>query len=262
MTALATTTLVPTVGSIRALGAYLTFDLRRAIRNRRYAMFAIGFPVIFYLLYTGILLGGAKPDPAWNAYYMVSMMAYGMIGAALSTAIPISQERATGWTRQLRLTPLPAAAWVATKLAVAYVTSLPALVLVGSAAFFVNHVDLPATTWIAILLSLAIGVIPFVGLGLLFGFVLDASAAQGAVTISYIGLAILGGLWAPVSTFPDTLATIAHVLPTFHFANLAWASLSTGLPDPVDALVVAAYAVAIFALVAWRYRVSEQRVRG
>ena len=61
MTALATTTLAPTVGSIRALGAYLTFDLRRAIRNRRYAMFAIGFPVIFYLLYTGILLGGAKP---------------------------------------------------------------------------------------------------------------------------------------------------------------------------------------------------------
>jgi ABC-2 type transport system permease protein len=262
MTALATTTTVPAIGSLRALGAYLAFDLRRALRNRRYAMFAIGFPVVFYVLYTGVLLGNAKPDPAWNAFYMVSMMAYGMIGAALSTAIPVSQERATGWTRQLRLTPLPATAWVATKLAVAYVTSLPALLLVGGAAFFVNHVDLPATTWATILVSLAIGVLPFVGLGLLFGFTLDASAAQGAVTISYIGLAILGGLWAPVSTFPDTLATIARMLPTYHFANLAWASLAGGLPDLVDAAVVAAYAVAIFALVAWRYRATEQRARG
>jgi ABC-2 type transport system permease protein len=262
MTAFAATSSAPAVGSIRALGSYLAFDLRRALRNRRYAMFAIGFPVVFYLLYTGLLLGGAKPDPTWNAFYMVSMMAYGMIGAALSTAIPISQERATGWTRQLRLTPLPAAAWVATKMAVAYVTSLPALILVGSAAFLVNHVDLPLTTWVAILASLAIGVLPFVGLGLLFGFVLDASAAQGAVTISYIGLAILGGLWAPVSTFPDSLATIAKMLPTYHFANLGWESLTTGLPDLVDAAVVAAYAVAIFALVAWRYRVGEQRTRG
>jgi ABC-2 type transport system permease protein len=261
MTALATTTTAPGVGPFRALAAYLAFDFRRALRNRRYAIFAIGFPVLFYLLYTGILLGSAKPDPTWNAFYMVSMMAYGMIGAGLSTAIPISQERASGWTRQLRLTPLPASAWVATKLAIAYVTSLPALLLVGAAALFVNHVDLPPATWAAVLVSLAIGVLPFIGLGVLFGFVFDASAAQGAVTIGYIGLAVLGGLWAPVSTFPDSLATIAKMLPTYHFANLAWASLGGGMPDVIDALVVAAYTVAIFGLLAWRYRVAEQRAR-
>jgi ABC-2 type transport system permease protein len=247
------------VAPTRALRAYLRFDFRRALRNRRYALFAIGFPVLFYLLFTGLLLGGAAPDPTWNAFYMVSMMAYGMIGASLSTAIPISQERESGWTRQLRITPLPATAWVATKLLVAYMTSLPALALVGLAAVLVNHVSLPPETWVAVFVSLAIGVLPFTGLGLLIGFVFDAGAAQGAVTISYLGLAILGGLWAPVSTFPATLATIAQMLPTYHFANLAWGSLADGLPDAVDALFVAAYAFAIFALVAWRYRVAEQR---
>jgi ABC-2 type transport system permease protein len=45
------------------------------------------------------------------------MAAYGMIGASLSNAIPISQERASGWTRQLRITPLPASAWIATEAA-------------------------------------------------------------------------------------------------------------------------------------------------
>jgi ABC-2 type transport system permease protein len=261
MTAIATTqdASIRGVAPIRALTAYLGLEFRRAVRNRRYAIFAIGFPVLFYLLYTTVLLGGAPPDPKWNAFYMVSMMAYGMIGASLSIAIPISQERASGWTRQLRITPLPAAAWVSTKLVVAYLTSLPALALVGLAAVLVNDVSLPPGTWVAVIVSLAIGVLPFTALGLLLGFVFDAAAAQGAVTISYIGLAVLGGLWAPVSTFPAALATIAQMLPTYHFANLAWGSLADGMPDAIDAAVVAAYAIAIFALVAWRYRAAEQR---
>ncbi len=263
MTALATPLARPGVAPLRAMAAYLTLELRRAVRNRRYAVFAIGFPVLFYLLYTGVLLGkDAQPDPTWNAFFMVSMAAYGMIGASLSNALPIAQERTSGWTRQLRITPLPAVAWVATKLAVAYLTSLPSLVLVGVAAVVLNHVSLAPSTWLTVVVSLAIGVLPFAALGLLIGFTFDPSSAQGAVTISYIGLAILGGLWAPVSTFPDTLATIARMLPTYHFANLGWASLAGGLPDPVDLAVVAGWAAVAFALVAWRYRVSEQRVRG
>ena len=91
------------------MAAYLALEIRRAVRNRRYLVFAIGFPVVFYLLYTGVLLGkNAPPDPAWNAFFMVSMAAYGMIGASLSNAMPIAQERTSGWTRQLRITPLPA----------------------------------------------------------------------------------------------------------------------------------------------------------
>jgi ABC-2 type transport system permease protein len=246
------------------MAAYLGLELRRALRNRRYFVFAIGFPVVFYLLYTSVLQGGgaAATDPRWPAYFMVSMAAYGMIGASLSNAIPISQERASGWTRQLRITPLPASAWIATKLAVAYLTSLPSLVLVSLAAVAINHVSLTPTTWLTIVVSLALGVLPFAGLGLLIGFTFETGAAQGAVTMSYIGLAILGGLWAPVSTFPDTLATIARIMPTYHFANLGWAAIAGFGPDLEDIAVLVAWSAAIFALVAWRYRATEQRTRG
>jgi ABC-2 type transport system permease protein len=80
--------------------------------------------------------------------------------------------------------------------------------------------------------------------------------------ISYIAMAILGGLWVPVTTFPATLATIAQIMPTYHFANLGWGSLVNGLPDLTDVAFVAAWAVALFGLVAWRYRVTELRARG
>ena len=262
MTAL-TAPAIAAVDPVRAMAAYLGLEIRRAMRNRRYLIFAIAFPVLFYLLYTGVLIGKNTPsDPAWNAFFLVSMAAYGMIGASLSNAIPISQERASGWTRQLRITPLPASAWIATKLAVAYLTSLPSLVLVSLAAVAINHVSLTPTTWLTIVVSLGVGVLPFAGLGLLIGFTFEASAAQGAVTMSYIGLAILGGLWAPVSTFPDTLATIARIMPTYHFANLGWAAIAGFGPDLEDIAVLVAWSAVIFALVAWRYRTTEQRARG
>lgn len=262
---IATLPQVVSVGSaVRALAAYLRLELRRAARNRRFLLFGIGFPVVFYLLYTGVLQGkGDRPaDPAFQAFFLVSMAAYGMIGAALSTAVPIAQERATGWTRQLRITPLPSAAWVATKLVVAYLTALPALALVSLVAIAVNHVQLAPATWVQLILGLAAGVVPFAAFGLLIGYTFDPGTAQGAVTLTYLGTSILGGLWAPVSTFPDGLATIARIMPTYHLANLGWTALDGRAPDPIDALVLAAYGVAAFAVVAWRYRTAEQRARG
>src|SRR4029450_1415003 len=103
------------VDPVRAMVAYLGLELRRALRNRRYFVFAVAFPVVFYLLYTGVFQGANAPaGPIWPAYFLVSMAAYGMVGASLATAAPVAQERASGWTRQLRITPLPATAWIAT----------------------------------------------------------------------------------------------------------------------------------------------------
>jgi ABC-2 type transport system permease protein len=262
MTALASSVATTGVDTIHAVGAYFAFEIRRAVRNRRYLVFAIAFPVVFYLLWTGVLQGkNASPDPIWNAYFMVSMAAYGMIGASLSNAVPIAQERVGGWTRQLRITPLPASAWVATKLLVAYLVSLPALLFVGIAAVAVNHVTLAPGAWLTIVVALALGVLPFAGLGLLIGFVFEPGTAQAAMTITYLSLAILGGLWTPVSQFPDALATIARIMPTYHFANLGWAVIVGSLPDIEDVLIVAAWAVGIFGLLIWRFRTTEQRSR-
>jgi len=250
--------------AVHAILAYLRLEVRRTVRNRRYVFFGIGFPVVFYLLYTGILggKGAGSADPRFQAFFLVSMAAYGMIGAALTSAVPIAQERASGWTRQLRVTPLPSSAWVVAKLALAYVTALPALALVSAVAISVNHVALPATTWLQLVVGLAVGVLPFAAFGLLIGFAFEPGSAQGAVTLTYLATSILGGLWAPVSTFPDGLATIAQIMPTYHLANLGWSALDGRGPDPIDALVLAGYGIAAFALVAWRYRASEVKARG
>ena len=56
---------------------YAQLEVRRVFRNRRYVIFGMGFPVVFYLLYTGVLQRGQNVGPIegtpWPAYFMVSM---------------------------------------------------------------------------------------------------------------------------------------------------------------------------------------------
>ena len=254
-------------GLVPAVRNYVQLELHRASRNRRYLMTAVIFPVMFYALFTGVLQGG-RADPtaggglAWKTYYMISMAAYGAIGAALGGAIVIATERRSGWTRLLRTTPLPPAGYVAGKLIVSYVVTLPSVGLVLLAGAALNHVDLAPATWIQIYVSIVLGALPFAALGLLLGYLFDANSAQGGMMITYFGLAILGGLWVPVSNMADVLVTIAHVLPSYHLANLGWQALAGGAPDAVDVAVLAAYAVGVGGLVLWRYRADELRARG
>jgi ABC-2 type transport system permease protein len=262
---LATTTRQPSL--VPAVLDYVQLELHRASRNRRYLMTAVVFPVMFYALFTGVLQGG-RADPtaggglAWKTYYMVSMAAYGAIGAALGGAIVIATERRSGWTRLLKTTPLPPAGYVAGKLIVSYVVTIPSVGLVLLAGALLNHVALEPATWVQIYVSMVVGALPFAALGLLLGYLFDASSAQGGMMITYFALAILGGLWVPISNMAGVLVTIAHVLPAYHLGNLGWQALTGGAPDPVDGAVLAAYAVGIGALVVWRYRADELRARG
>jgi ABC-2 type transport system permease protein len=238
--------------------AYLRLEVRRTLRNRRYVVFTIAFPVILYLLYTAVI---PNPDNGlsvdglrWPAYFLVSMAAYGALGAALGQAVPVATERRTGWARQLRVTPLPGFAYVAVKVLASMLVTLPALVLVAAAAVAVNHVQLGAGEAVAMVVVLVLASLPFATLGLLLGQLLDVESAQGGMVLTFFGLAILGGLFVPLPALPDTIATIGNVLPSSHFAALGRAALAGRVSDPVDVLTLVGWAVAFGAIAAWRYR--------
>jgi ABC-2 type transport system permease protein len=256
-----------TIASVRAAATprddfvpFIRLELRRILRDRRYIVLAIGFPVIFYLLYTGILSGASAPSDAivgglpWATYFMVSMAAYGAIGASLSGSTALAAERASGWTRQLRVTPLAPSSYVVGKVVVSLLVTVPAVAAVVLAGTLIQHVTLPVGVAIQLLPTLAIGAVPFAALGILLGLTFDASSAQGATMLTYLGVAVLGGLWAPISSFPDGLATIGRMLPSFRLADLGRSVAGGGGIDPMDLLVLLGYAILIGALTAWRYR--------
>lgn len=248
------------------LQAHTQLEVRRSFRNRRYVLSGIAFPVFFYVLNTGVLQRGQTvgriDGTPWPTYFMVSMAAYAAMVAGVFTAPVIAVERSQGWTRLLRVTPLPPAVYVLTKVIVSPVVTLPAVALVLAVGNLVNGADLGAVSLIELFAALVIGSLPFAALGIFIGYLMDANAAQPVTMLITFGLAILGGLWVPTVVFPDALVTIAQVLPSYHFAHLGRAIVAGEIPTLVDVAVLVGYGLLFGGLVVWRHRGDGQSAQG
>lgn len=241
--------------------SYLKLEILRMVRNRRYLIFSLGFPLGFYLLYTKIF-AGAMPfgGTAWAAYFMVSMAAFGAMGAAMSVGgARLAAERASGWTRQLRVTPLPAATYLLVKAAAAEAVALPAVLLVAAAGVVVNHVTLPWQTWLSLLGLLWIGTLLFAALGILLGYLLDVDSAYGGTLAIYFALSMLGGLWMPLDIMPNGIQHLARFLPSYHLASLGWDVLAGKGIKAMHLVVLAVYTLAFGIIAGWLFRRDEVR---
>ena len=227
------------------------FQLRRIGRNRQYLLFTVLLPALFTIFFTKIFGGLASGPVEYQreaALYMVSMMAYGGLGAALGATIRISFDRASGWLRQLRVTPVPQSQVFAVDVAVGALLTLPSLVVVALVGRFVNDVQLGLGTWLALVGVLWAGSIAFVALGLLVGLALDERAAGGAIGFVGVVLAALGGLLAPVEVFPDSMRTLAHAMPSYWYAQLGRDVAAGGAPSATAVLALAAFTAGFAAL--------------
>jgi len=204
---------------------FLTLELRRSVRDVRYLVIAVAMPIGLYLLFTGLF--GARGQRAQGlpqpVELMVAMIAYGAMWAVFSVTGPrIAHERAIGWTRQLRVTPLSAASALSGKLAAALAAALPAMVVVAVTAVASHHVRLGAGQWLAMLAAMWAGVLPLALLGLAIGYLAGDDVAFPLTMALYFALGALGGLWMPLSTMPHVMQDIAQFLPSNAVAELGW----------------------------------------
>ncbi|MGY1637515.1 ABC transporter permease [Geodermatophilus sp. SYSU D00742] len=235
------------------MSTLLAFQLRRVGRNRQFLFFTVLLPALFTVFFTEVLGGRAGSTAEYQAYattYLVSMMAYGALGAALAATIRVSFDRASGWLRQLRITPVPTASVVGVDVAVGMLLTLPSLLVVALAGGLVNGVELAVPTWVGLVAVLWLGSGAFVALGLLVGYSLDEKAAGGAVGILGVVLAALGGLWVPVQAFPESLSALAHTLPSYWYAQLGRDVVAEGVPSTTTVLAVAGFTAASAVLAA------------
>ncbi|MEV4799920.1 ABC transporter permease [Nonomuraea sp. NPDC049421] len=241
--------------------AFAKADILRMLRNRRYFVFVVAFPVLLYVINADVYgqdtdAGGVK----YSVLLMVSMAAYGALASStMSSAVPLATERQSGWLRQLQITPLPGSAVIAARLVTAMTLVLPALVLVSLVAIVQQGVSLPPGRWLVLLLALWLGAAPFVALGLAIGSALTADAAQPVAMICMFALAIAGGLWFPPEVFGATMKTVAELTPSFHYASLGWSLAAGNGVAMTDVLVVAGWAVVLGSLAVVLYRRATVR---
>ncbi|MGN6523981.1 MAG: ABC transporter permease [Actinomycetes bacterium] len=239
---------------------YLAIELRRLLRNRRTMVFTLVMPVVFFLIF------GTSGDYATQrvghgnvvAYIAISMAVYGAMLACTSGAATVSIERAAGWSRQLRLTPLRPAAYIATKLAVAMVLGLLSVVAV-LAVGVARGADLSVGRLLTAGLIAWLGSLVFAAFGLFMGYLLPSENVMQILGPVLAILAFAGGLFVPLQD-GSLFAQIAQFTPMYGLARLSRAPL-TGDGFTLVAVANVVVWAAVFSLgAAWRFRRDTQRV--
>jgi ABC-2 type transport system permease protein len=211
--------------------ALVRAELLRVTRNKRYFIFTVGFPVVIYLL-VGRQVKETSDGISLAAYYMVAMAMLGSFSGALTgNSQRISQEKKDGWIRQLRLTPLPAKAYVVSKVIVSMATTVPSILIVLLLGRFYGGVHLAAWQWVAIAATVWFGATIFAALAVAIGYRYQPDQVQPISIVLYFFFAILGGLWFPITGF---LQKIGELTPTYEAVKIGTdvisnASVSAGL---------------------------------
>jgi ABC-2 type transport system permease protein len=213
-------------------------ELKRLMRNRRYFIFTVALPVVLYLL-IGRQVNGSVYGVSFKAFYMVDMAMLGAFSGALNgNAQRISQEKKEGWIRQLRLTSLPAYAYVVSKVIVSMATTVTSIVIVLLLGRFYGDVHLPAWDWLAVAVTVWFSATIFAALAVAIGYKIAPDQVQPVTMIVYLGFAVLGGIWFPLS---GVMKTIGQVTPTYQAVKIG--------TDVIEGATVSAALVA--GLAAW-----------
>ena len=249
------------------LASFLAFELRRVLRSLGVLVWTLAFPAVFYLVNFGNKTNNPGAErwagTTWAVYFMVSMCAWAAIAAASNAGgARLAAERANGWARYLRLTPLPTWAYAAGKVltgaALALVAALALALIAGAAA----RPQLPASAWAAMILACWLGSLPFAALGILIGLAAGTSVAQPAMVAATLVLNVLGGLLWPLPVFPVWIQDIAKVLPTYRLVDLGRAAVTGHALNPADMAFLVAWTLLFGAIAAWCYRGDQQHPVG
>ncbi|HVV23776.1 MAG TPA: ABC transporter permease [Pseudonocardiaceae bacterium] len=242
--------------------AYLGLEAKRALRNPRFLMFTMVFPVVIFVIDVGAFGKGDVPGStaSYAAYLMVSMSAFGAFMAAMNTGARTAVERAAGWQRQLRLTPLKPMGYLVAKGAVGTLVALPPILLVALVGVLLEHVHLSAAGWVQVVLGVWVATIPFAVLGLLVGQLATSETMQVFTSGLMIVLGFLGGVLIPVQVFPNWIANIAKVLPSYWLADVGHGALLGNTDIGKAALWLAGWTVVFAFAVVRRYQRDSARV--
>ncbi|MEU6771531.1 ABC transporter permease [Streptomyces sp. NPDC046759] len=232
--------------------AYVRLEIRRTLRDTGFVIGGTAMPVMMYLLFTNL----GENDGNWRTAAMVGMAAYGAVGSALNTGGAVAEDRAVGWLRQLRVTPMTPREVVTGRTLTGVVTVLPSILAVLAAGGLVDGVRLAAWQWAGIALLLWLGSVPFTLLGLGNGYRLTGPSTGVVNMLCNLGLAVLGGLWFPVSLFPGPLRAVSAYTPTHRFAQLGTAVSEGHAPGAGAIIVLTAWLVLFgsYAVLSYRRR--------
>jgi len=239
---------------------YLLFELKRTFRNRRFFFFSLGFPLVLYFLIAGPNRNETNLGHSGLSaplYFMVGLAAFGTMNAMLAAGARIAGERAVGWNRQLRITPLTTRTYFRAKVATGYVMAGLTLVALYTSGVILG-VSMSGNDWLRMTGLILVGLLPFAGLGIVFGHLLTPDSIGPVMGGTTALLALLGGTWFPLSG--AVMTHVGEALPSYWLVQAGHVGLGGSGWTRTGWLVMVAWTVGAAATARWAYRRDTKRV--
>jgi ABC-2 type transport system permease protein len=240
----------------------LQIEVRRLLRNKRTLIFTMIAPSIFFLLFGLNSAYASKPDGRGNvsAFVLVSMALYGAVLATTSGGAMVSIERAAGWSRQLRLTPLSPVAYITLKCLTSMVLGAGSVAAVFIVGAITGRPTMPVWLWVVSAVCVWVGSLVFAAFGLFLGYLLPTENVMQIMGLIMMLLSFAGGVFIPLSQYPHTLQVIAEYTPLYGLNQLVHAPLLNSGVHIAWVGNAVAWLVIFSAGAIWRFRKDTARV--
>lgn len=197
-------------------------------RQLVYYLLSVGMPTAFYLFFSGMYQDTPGGPANFMRDYLISMTAFSMMSTAIfSFPVVLHTDKMNNWQKILRHSPVNMVEYYLSK---------------------IRGVDMPLGSWIGAALLLIVGSVAFVALGLTLTLLPSSQLMSVVGNLLYLGLAVLGGLWMPISLFPDWMQAIGKCLPTYQLMELLKTFLNEGSINLSATVYLLVFSAVLFGL--------------
>ncbi len=226
-----------TSGPLAMLAAQVRAEFLSSVRAPDFVIGVVAIPVFLFLMFGPPNARFTLPEGTRvSTLMMPGFGAYGLLSLVIfAFGVEIAQERAKGWLRLMRATPVPAWAYFAGKLAMSLLFAVATLIVLFAVAAAFAQVRMPLGQWLAASGALIGGALALAPMGFALGFLTRARAATTIGNLIFLPLSFASGFFFPLAQLPQFLRDLAPFLPTYHYGQLVWATVGT--PADVEAYV-------------------------
>ena len=211
-------------------------------RQAAYYLLSIGLPSVFYLIFSGVMSNDTPISVL--RLYLFSMTVFSIMSSAFfSIPSSLQSDKTNNWQKMIQHSPVSMVEYYISKLFSTLLTFLLSIIVVFSVGHFVRGVNMPMMDWLVIALILLIGSLVFIAMGVLVSLLPSAQLMSVVGNIVYMALAVLGGLWFPLTMFPDWLQSIGKLTPSYQLMQVVSSYLEHHDWNVSAMLIVLAYTI-------------------
>lgn len=230
----------------------------RVFRNQYFIFWSLIIPIVFYVLYTKVMIQSVSDPVVWEKHFLMSMTAFSVMGSSIMTlGLRLVQERNQGWTMYLRTTPVSGVVYFIAKMAGQTAVHAVIIIVIFASGGLINGISMHIIEWVTAGVWILLGAIPFLALGSLIGTMKKSDTASGISNLIYLALAVMGGIWMPIESLPGLLQKMATWLPSYQYGAGAWSIIRGEVPNRGGILILIAYTIVFMILSIQRRRFQE-----